>query len=256
MNIKLSKPILGNYNGIEKQVSLSFYNPQTKDRWEEVVKPISALVQMQLLYKKWIKSRTKEVEHLSGVRLGYVNLERMNDENYWDVYSDILGKYNLKDRLVIDTQNNGGGHLYEDIEILFCGHKYLEQVTRRVVVCEISSRRCNWFSIMLVCEVDYSNAHDTLWSYKKIGLVSLGMMPVLDTMTSVNWETLRDTFMYFGISVRKHRAQEWNYLKNSQLWPDFKVWNDYDRVVKCRDLQLEKDAEELLREIDAYLAEW
>ena len=35
-------------------VLVSFYNPQTKERWEEVVKPISAGQQNSLLYKRWI----------------------------------------------------------------------------------------------------------------------------------------------------------------------------------------------------------
>ena len=33
--------------------------------------------------------------------------------------SDILGKYNNREGIVIDTRFNGGGRLHEDIEILF-----------------------------------------------------------------------------------------------------------------------------------------
>lgn len=67
----------------------------------------------------------------------------MDDNSYRDVYADILGKYNLKEGIVIDTRNNGGGRLHEDIEILFSGNKYLDQVVRGVVTCEMPSRRYN-----------------------------------------------------------------------------------------------------------------
>ena len=104
-------------------------------------------------------------------------------------------------RQVIDTRNNGGGRLHEDIEILFSGNKYLDQVVRGVVACEMPSRRYNKPSIMIVCEANYSNAHGTPWVYRERGIGSIVGMPVPGTMTSVNWETLQDASMYFGIPV-------------------------------------------------------
>ncbi len=239
-----------------KSVLVSFYNPQTKERWDEVVKPITKSAQNKLLYQRWIKSRAEEVERLSNGRLGYVHIESMNDESYRNVYADILGKYNLKEGIVIDTRNNGGGRLHEDIEILFSGKKYLEQVIRGVVSCEMPSRRYNKPSIMLVCEANYSNAHGTPWVYRKTGIGSIVGMPVPGTMTSVNWETLQDQSMYFGIPVVGYRTQEGTYLENSQLEPDFKVRNDYDKAIKGQDQQLEEAVRQLLKQIDENPAEW
>lgn len=232
-------------------VLLSLYDPRSGERWEEVVKPFLPSSRTALLYKRWIKSRAAEVERLSGGRLGYVHIASMNDESYRDVYADILGKYNLKEGIVIDTRNNGGGRLHEDIEILFSGEKYLEQVVRGVVACEMPSRRYNKPSIMIVCEANYSNAHGTPWVYSHKKLGSLVGMPVPGTMTSVNWETLQDPSLYFGIPVVGYRTAEGNYLENTQLEPDFKVRNDYDQVLRGRDQQLETAVRELLRQIDA-----
>lgn len=232
-------------------VLLSLYDPRSGERWEEVVKPFPASSQTALLYKRWIKSRAAEVERLSGGRLGYVHIASMNDESYRDIYADILGKYNLKEGIVIDTRNNGGGRLHEDIEILFSGEKYLEQVVRGVVACEMPSRRYNKPSIMLICEANYSNAHGTPWVYSHKKLGSLVGMPVPGTMTSVNWETLQDPSLYFGIPVVGYRTAEGNYLENTQLEPDVKVRNDYDQVLRGRDQQLEAAVRELLRQIDA-----
>ena len=234
-----------------KSVLVSFYNPETKERWEEVIKPISASAQNTLLYKRWIKSRAAEVDRLSNGRLGYVHIESMDDNSYRDVYADILGKYNLKEGIVIDTRNNGGGRLHEDIEILFSGNKYLDQVVRGVVACEMPSRRYNKPSIMIVCEANYSNAHGTPWVYRERGIGSIVGMPVPGTMTSVNWETLQDASMYFGIPVVGYRTKDGKYLENTQLEPDLKVRNDYDQVIDGRDQQLEVAVKELLRQIDA-----
>lgn len=255
--VKAGKDYYPLINGkMDKSVLVSFYNPQTKERWDEVIKPISARQQNDLLYKRWIKSRAAQVEKLSGGRLGYVHIASMDDESYRDVYADILGKYNLKEGIVIDTRNNGGGRLHEDIEILFSGKKYLEQVVRGVIACEMPSRRYNKPSIMLICEANYSNAHGTPWVYKTRGLGSLVGMPVPGTMTSVNWETLQDPSMFFGIPVVGYRTKEGNYLENTQLEPDFEVRNDYDQVIIGHDQQLEKAVEQLLKEIDGKPKEW
>lgn len=239
-----------------KPVLFSLYNPQTKERWDETVKPVSKAKMNELLYDRWVKSRAEEVERLSGGRLGYVHIKSMDDGSYRDVYSDILGKYNLKDGIVIDTRYNGGGRLHEDIEILFSGEKYLEQVIRGTVACDMPSRRYNKQSVMLVCEANYSNAHGTPWVYQHKKMGSVVGMPVPGTMTSVNWETLQDPTMYFGIPVIGYRTRDGKYLENFQLEPDYKVRNIYNEVEDGRDEQLEKAVEVLLKEIDENTDRW
>ena len=239
-----------------KATLLSFYNPQSKKRWDETSKLISKGVQADLLYKKWVKTMEHLVDSLSNSRLGYVHIESMNDASYRDVYSDILGKYNLKEGIVIDTRNNGGGRLHEDIEILFSGKKYLEQVVQGRVACEMPSRRYNKPSIMVVCESNYSNAHGTPWVYQTMGLGKVVGMPVPGTMTSVNWEPLQDPSMYFGIPVIGYRTKAGNYLENTQLEPDIKVRNEYEKAVKGIDQQIEAAVKALLEDIDKHPAEW
>ena len=247
-------PLINGKQG--KAVLFSFYNPKTGERWNETAKPISKSQQGKMLYKKWIDSRAAEVERLSGGRLGYVHIESMNDKSYRTVYSDILGKYNLKEGIVIDTRNNGGGRLHEDIEILFSGTKYLEQVMRGKISCEMPSRRYNKHSIMLVCEANYSNAHGTPWVYSHMGIGKTVGMPVPGTMTSVNWEYCQDPSLYFGIPVVGYRTREGAYLENSQLEPDFLVRNKAHEAIGGRDEQLEVAVKELLKQIDADKNKW
>ena len=117
-------------NKAGKKTLISIYNPQNKERWEEVVMPVTNGQLNGLLYKRWVKQRAADVEKWSKGRLGYVHIQSMGDDSFRTVYSDILGKYNNCEGIVIDTRFNGGGRLHEDIEILFSGQKYFTQVVR------------------------------------------------------------------------------------------------------------------------------
>lgn len=241
-------PLLNRKAG--KKVLVSLYRPGEKKHWEEVVIPVSQSAWNHLLYKRWVKQRAAEVDRLSGGRLGYVHIESMGDPSFRSAYSDILGKYNEREGIVIDTRFNGGGRLHEDIEVLFSGEKYFTQVVRGKEACDMPSRRWNKPSVMLIGEANYSNAHGTPWVYKHKGIGKLVGMPVPGTMTSVSWETLQDPSLVFGIPIVGYRLADGSYLENQQLEPDVKVMNRPEEVVKGRDEQLEKAVQVLLEELD------
>ncbi len=232
-----------------QKMLVSLYNPSTKERWDEVVKPVAAV--RDLLYKRWVKQRAEDVEKWSNGRLGYVHIQSMSDESFRTIYSDILGKYNKREGIVIDTRCNGGGRLHEDIEVLFSGEKYLTQVIRGREACDMPSRRWNKPSIMLMGEANYSNAHGTPWVYRHMNLGKLVGMPVPGTMTSVSWETMQDPTLIFGIPIVGFRQADGTYLENSQLEPDIKVANSPEEIVKGEDTQLRTAVQELLKELDA-----
>ena len=232
-----------------KRVLISLYNPATNERWDEVVKPITMGAARALLYTRWVKQRQADVERLSNGRLGYVHIQSMGDPSFRSVYSDILGKYNNKEAIVIDTRYNGGGRLHEDIEMLFSGKKYFTQVIRGQESCDMPSRRWNKPSIMIIGEANYSNAHGTPWVYKHTGIGKLVGMPVPGTMTSVYWETLQDPSLYFGIPVVGYRLDDGSYLENQQLEPDVKVANSPEKIIIGEDEQLAKAVEEMLKQL-------
>ncbi|MDE7388471.1 MAG: peptidase S41, partial [Muribaculaceae bacterium] len=234
-----------------KKTLVEFTLPEGGDAIEEVVMPISTSKMNQLLYRRWVRQRAADVDSLSGGRLGYVHLPQMDDAAFRQIYIDLLGKYVDREGVVIDTRFNGGGRLHEDIEVLFSGDKYLTQVIRGQDICDMPSRRWNKPSIMLQCESNYSNAHGTPWVYKYKKLGKLVGAPVPGTMTSVNWETLQDPSLIYGIPVIGYRTAEGNYLENSQLEPDILILNDPARIVKGEDQQLKAAVDALLRQIDA-----
>ena len=257
--------IITSINGVEIKKGMDFYDlldrkagvrtligikKSSGEVTEMVVRPITESAFTTLLYKRWVKQNAQKVTELSGGRLGYVHIESMDDASFRTVYSDILGRYNNCDGIVIDTRFNGGGRLHEDIEVLFSGEKYLTQEIRGKDACDMPSRRYNKASIMLMGEANYSNAHGTPWVYKHKNMGLLVGKPVPGTMTSVTWENLQDATVYFGIPVVGYRKADGTYLENDQLNPDIDVENTKELVVKGRDEQLEAAVKALLQQID------
>ena len=234
-----------------KRTLVSFRNPADGFKWDEVVKPVSTGAMSDLMYRRWVRSRAAAVDSLSHGRLGYVHLRSMDDESFRTVYSDLLGKYNDREGVVIDIRWNGGGRLHEDIEVLFSGEKYFTQEIRGVKTCDMPSRRWNKPSVMVMSEACYSNAHGTPWVYSHRSLGKLVGMPVPGTMTSVNWVRMQDPSLIFGIPVIGYHLPDGSFLENQQLEPDVKVANAPESIVKGDDAQLRTAVETLLKQIDS-----
>ena len=236
-------------NGIARKKTLVSFSNGNGEKWDEVVLPVNAATENELLYRRWVKSREAEVDSLSGGRLGYVHIRAMDDASFREVYSNLLGKFVDKEGIVIDTRWNGGGRLHEDIEVLFSGDKYLTQEVHGKKSSEMPSRRWNKPSIMLICEANYSNAHGTPWVYKHKNLGKLVGMPVPGTMSSVNWIDLQNPDLLFGVPVVAFRTEDGTILENTQLEPDIKVANTPEDIANGRDRQLETAVKTLLNDL-------
>lgn len=231
-----------------KKTLVGFHGADGTD-FEEVILPISQSAQNALMYDRWVRQREADVERWSNGRLGYVHIQSMDDGSFRKLYAKALGEYIDKEGIVIDTRFNGGGRLHEDIEVMFSGKKYLTQDVHGVETTDMPSRRWNKPSVMVIGEANYSNAHGTPWVYRHLGLGKLVGMPVPGTMSSVNWVTLQDPSLVFGIPVTGFRTSEGYYLENTQLEPDVKVANDPATVVKGEDTQLRAAVESLLNDL-------
>ncbi|WP_152567342.1 S41 family peptidase [Porphyromonas sp. COT-290 OH860] len=240
-------PLLNGKAG--KRMLITYRSAEAGKTLDLIVKPISSGALQRLLYKRWVKQRAEIVERLSGGQLGYVHIPSMGDPSFRTAYADVLGRYYGRKGIVIDIRHNGGGRLHEDIEVFFTGKKYLQQEIRGKDYCEMPSRRWNHASIMLVCEDDYSNAHGTPWVYQKLKIGKVVGMPVPGTMTSVNWVTLQDPSLYFGIPAVGYRTAEGDYLENKQLEPDVRIPLDPKKALEGTDTQLEAAVRILLEDL-------
>ncbi|MCP5049122.1 MAG: peptidase S41 [bacterium] len=241
-------PLLNRKEGTN--LLLSLYDPNTKKEWEEIVKPININAQNQLLYDRWVRSRRLETERLSKGRLGYVHVRTMNDASFRVVYSEVLGRHNSKEGIVVDTRFNNGGNLHDGLATFLNGKEYLTYIPRGQVIGTQPMRRWTKKSIVLINEAAYSDAHMFPYAYRALGIGKLVGMPVPGTGTSVWWETLIEPKIFFGIPEIGYIGADGKYLENNQVEPDYKVLNDPESAAKGRDKQLEKAVRVLLDDID------
>ena len=220
------------------------------EKVQAIATPITNVACDTLLYKRWVRNNAKKVEKLSGGRLGYVHIYAMNDTFFRDLYSEVIGRFNNYEGLVIDTRFNYGGHLQEVIEVMMTGYNYMSRVIRGKYASDMPRTRFNHPSIMIMCEANYSNAHGTPWMYKNRGIGKLVGMPVAGSMTSVNYINLQDKSLRYGIPIVGYMDEEGKYLENSLLTPDIEVDNSKDGIVKGADSQLETAVKTLLNQID------
>ncbi|WP_045114095.1 S41 family peptidase [Microscilla marina] len=232
-----------------KYTLLSLYNPKTKQRWEETTKPIGRQQEFQLRYKRWVVRMEEMVHQLSGGKVGYVHVRGMNESSFRKVYEDALGKYAGKSALIVDTRFNGGGWLHDDLATFLNGKKYLEFVPRGQNLGSEPQFKWTKPSVVVMNESNYSDAHMFPFIYKTLGIGKLVGMPVPGTGTAVWWENLQDRSLTFGIPQVGMRANDGSFLENKQLEPDIKVSNDFDKVSKGKDQQIQAAVKEMLKQI-------
>ncbi len=240
-------PLLNRKAG--KNVLIAVFDPSNNSRREMVVKPVSLGEESGLLYKRWVRRNADEVDKLSNGQLGYVHIPGMNDPSYRTVYEDVMGKYAARKGMVVDTRNNGGGDLVADLAMFLSGKQFLSYTTDNRAVGLEPSFRWTKPSIALANEANYSDGHCFAYSYQDLKLGKLVGMPVPGTCTFAGWEALQDNSVRWGVPPLGVKSVSGKYLENWQTEPDVKVMNEYGKVGKGKDQQLEVAVQELLKEV-------
>lgn len=229
----------------DKPTLLSLYDPATKQRWEETVKPIGPWEDYELRYERWVERCRAIVDSLSGGKLGYVHVRSMGDESFRTVYDEALGRYHDKQGLVVDTRFNGGGWLHDDLATFLSGKTYMRMEPRGQKLGTEPQFKWQRRSVVVMSESNYSDAHLFPVTYRALGIGKLVGMPVPGTGTAVWWEGLQNG-MWFGIPQVGMIDNQGAIMENTQLEPDVKVPNEPGVVTKGRDQQLEEAVKVLL----------
>ncbi len=226
---------------------LSVYDPASKTRWEESVKPVSMGQENALLYQRWVDARRDETERLSGGRIGYVHVRSMGDASMRTVIEEVLGRNIEKDALIVDTRFNGGGSLHDQLADFLAGKKVFDIIPHGQNIGHEPMSKWIKPSIVLMGECNYSDAHLFPVEYKLRGIGKTLGMPVPGTGTFVWWESQIDPAIVFGIPQGGWTTPDGTLCENSQLEPDIPVKNDPDVMSAGRDQQIEAAVKELMK---------
>ncbi|MGD8748271.1 MAG: S41 family peptidase [Balneolaceae bacterium] len=229
---------------------LTFYDPRSKETWDEVIKPIPPEKEHSLMYDRWVKTMQEMTDSLSDGQIGYVHVQSMNDPSYRNVFGKVLGENFNKKALIVDTRFNGGGWLHDHLVTFLDGKLYMEFAPQgNIVPGGESTDKWNKPSCVLMSESNYSDAFMFPYIYKKLGIGKLIGMPVPGTGTAVWWERQINPTLTFGIPmVATKGINEEHFTENHQLEPDIKVDNSYHKVLSGEDAQLETAVKEMLKE--------
>jgi tricorn protease len=233
-----------------KLVLLTVFDPVTKKRTDQTLKPVTLGEENELLYKRWVDSRRDEVDSLSNGRIGYIHVRSMNDASMRTVFEEALGRNIGKEAIIIDTRFNGGGNIHEQLSDFLSGKKYLDIIPHGQYIGSEPSDKWTKPSIVLIGESNYSDAHLFPVAYKLKNIGKTVGMPIPGTGTFVWWETQIDPTVYFGIPMGGWRTPDGKFCENNQMEPDIRVRNEPEILSHGRDQQLETAVEELLKKQD------
>jgi len=218
-------------------------------RKQLTVKPISLRVENGLLYDRWVKNNEKEVLAKSNGTLGYVHIPGMSDGPYRTIYEEMLGKFNDKKGVIVDTRFNGGGDLVADLAMFFTGIPFLSYETEARVVGGEPTSRWTKPTLAMFNESMYSDGSCFASGYVDLKIGKTVGMPVPGTCSFAGWERLPNGGVWGVVPVSaKNKAGEW--MENNETDPEIMIKNQPEVITKGIDEQLEKSIEVLMKEVE------
>jgi len=237
-------------NKAGERTRLTFKSAES-DAFDVVIKPVTSRQQAGWMYERWVESRRKAVDKLSGGRLGYVHVPNMSDRTYRSVYRDLFGRVMNKEAVIVDTRFNGGGDLTDDLIRLLGGHQYMTNMPRGREAQGEPLTRWTKPSIVLMNEGNYSDGHCFTAAYNNLKMGKTVGMPVPGTCSYVWWETLMSGDVFFGIPQMGILDTDKEWLENKQLEPMVKIANTPEGLARGEDAQLKVAVDTMLADLDA-----
>ncbi|WP_158797539.1 S41 family peptidase [Pedobacter sp. L105] len=231
---------------------ISFHDQKGGTAYEEIIKPIRQGTETNvLLYHRWVKLMEHLTDSLSGGKVGYVHVRSMDDPSFRVTFDKVLGKNRNKEALIVDSRFNGGGNLHDALSTFLSGKEYMQFRPQKHATTDGESYdRWNKPSCVLMSECNYSDAFIFPFVYKEQGIGKLIGMPVAGTGTAVWWERQINNRIVFGIPMwASYGTGDTHATENYQLEPDIMVLNDYNKILKGEDQQLEAAVKEMLKTI-------
>ncbi|MCW3096746.1 MAG: Tricorn protease [Chthonomonadaceae bacterium] len=212
------------------------------------IKPISSGTWRNLLYEKWLDERRATVEKSSGGRLGYLHVPDMGDAARNRFERELFSVGQRKEGMIIDLRFNNGGDTHDSLlKILERNRHYFTFAPRTEAPFPQPERAYTKPIILLVNEFALSDAEVFTDGFKELKLGKVLGTPTMGWIIFTSGTGLLDgSFMripFMGCYTLDGRDME-----NWGVPPDILVENTPAAYLAGHDTQLERAAEELLKD--------
>lgn len=235
-----------------RKVTLGIKSENGQPR-QVILPTISYATAREKLREQYFDKCRKYVLNTSSNTLGYLNIQRMQWDDYYRFHQEIFAEGFGKEGMVIDVRDNTGGFVADRILNVLCGNLHSMAVGRGMQPAYLSGY---WGypiwdkPIVVLCNQNtvsngeiFTHAIKTLKRGKVVGVPTNGGVIATDSATILDLGTLRlprwGWFLLDGTDMELHGAI-----------PDLEVWNDLNDTVAGRDAQLERAVKVLLEDVE------
>ncbi|WNJ88553.1 S41 family peptidase [Bosea sp. 685] len=210
-------------------------------RFTEKHVPVSLGKEQELAAARWLKRKRDYVIAKSCGHLGYVYVADMDEKSYRWVFSEIFGRFQQADALIVDVRYNGGGNLHNQLLTLLSGKNYMTYVPPRGGPTQQEPRdRWSKPSAVIMNAVSYSDASVFPQAYRDLKLGPLVGDSVAGTGTFVWWaESNIIPGLVYGLPQLPIRKLNGKFIENEDITPDIPVLSNPTAWSKGQDPQLD-----------------
>ena len=166
---------------------------------DAVVRPVSTVAAVGLLYRQWVEDRRALVDRVSDGKIGYVHIPDMSDASLQQLYLDLDAQNEAKQGVVVDVRNNNGGYINGYALDVFTRQNYLMMTQRGETAVPsrqaLGQRALGLPTVLVTNESSLSDAEDFTEGYRalKLGkvvgeptagwIIFTGAQPLIDGST-------------------------------------------------------------------------
>ncbi len=216
---------------------------------DAVVRPVSSVAAIGLLYRQWVESRRALVERVSGGKIGYVHIADMSDASLQQLYIDLDAQNEAKKGVVVDVRNNNGGYINGYALDVFTRQNYLMMTPRGLSPVpsrqNLGQRALGLPTVLVTNESSLSDAEDFTEGYRSLKLGKVVGEPTAGWIIFTGAQPLIDgsTVRVPGDRIQDMRGQ------TMEMHPrpvDVEVARPLGETEAGSDAQLERAVKELL----------
>ncbi|MFP6874951.1 MAG: S41 family peptidase [Verrucomicrobiales bacterium] len=244
-------------NGLlERDILLKVKGGDEEGKLREVVlRPISYTAARSLLAADWIEETRRQVDELSGGKLGYLNVARMMWDDFHEFEREIYAQGVGKDGLIIDVRNNGGGFTADHLLTVLTPLLHAQTVPRGGGPGYPGDRRvyASWEKpVVVLCNQNsFSNAEIFSHAVKNLGRGKLVGVPTAGGVISTGSKSIMDVGS-IRMPFRGWFLPDGQDMERNGAVPHHVVWPLPGELSAGKDRQLEKAVKVLKADVETY----